>query len=120
MGGIQGTKGLLAEMSENLANRVKIYIDEIDFTGAFMNTAKISVKEAQSMFSDVIDRAALRKERTVMTRRGKTVAVVVPVEDYRILQRIEKEDREDVEDARRELQAYRRDGKSIPWERIKK
>jgi hypothetical protein len=50
-------------------------------------------------------------------RRGrKVVAAVVPIEDLRLLQRLE--DEEDILDARTALREARRKG-SIPWEKVK-
>lgn len=43
----------------------------------------------------------------------------MPVEDFEKLSRIEQEEIEDIRDAEKELRAWKRDGKSIPWERIK-
>ena len=44
-----------------------------------MNT--LSTAEARDQFSDVINRAAYGKERVVLTRRGKALVAVVPIED---------------------------------------
>jgi prevent-host-death family protein len=75
--------------------------------------AKISTVEARGRFSDIINRAAFGKERVVLTRRGKELAAVVPIEDMKFLE--ELEDRLDVEAAR---QALKEEG-TIPWEKVK-
>ncbi len=41
----------------------------------------ISTKEARNQFSTVINQAAFGKERIVLTRRGKAIAAIVPIED---------------------------------------
>jgi prevent-host-death family protein len=58
----------------------------------------LSTAEARDRFSDVINRAAYGKERMVVTRRGKALVAVVPIEDVEWLR--ELEDRIDLEDAR--------------------
>ena len=42
---------------------------------------KMTTVEARDHFSDLINRAAYGKERIILTRRGKALAAVVPVED---------------------------------------
>lgn len=75
--------------------------------------AKASATKSPSRFSTMVDRAAVRKERVVITRRGKKVAAVVPIEDVTLLETIE--DLMDLEDAR---QALKEPG-AIPWDRVK-
>jgi prevent-host-death family protein len=74
---------------------------------------KVSTVEARERFSDIINRAAYGKERVVLTRRGKELAAVVPIEDMKLLE--ELEDLMDLEAAR---QALKEEG-TIPWERVK-
>jgi prevent-host-death family protein len=74
---------------------------------------KVSTVEARERFSDIINRAAFGKERVVLTRRGKELAAVVPIEDMKLLE--ELENRLDVEAAR---QALKEEG-TIPWEKVK-
>jgi prevent-host-death family protein len=62
---------------------------------------EISTVEARDQFSEIVNKAAYGKERTIVTRRGKALAALIPIEDLRILEEIE--DRKDVEDARRIL-----------------
>jgi PHD/YefM family antitoxin component YafN of YafNO toxin-antitoxin module len=68
---------------------------------------------------EVLERASVLKERVVLMRGGKRVAVVVPVEDLALLEALE--DRLDLEDAKRaEAEARRKGEKPIPWERVRK
>ncbi len=51
--------------------------------------AKIAVIDARKDLADVLNRAAYGKERVVLTRRGKDVAAIVPIDDLNILEAIE-------------------------------
>lgn len=57
----------------------------------------MSASHAREVFAELVNRTAYGKERVVLTRRGKRVAVLVPVEDLRLLE--EMEDRLDVKAA---------------------
>jgi prevent-host-death family protein len=73
----------------------------------------LNVSKAREEFPDVVNRAAYGKERTIVSRRGKELAAVIPIEDLRLLERLAREemDRQDIADARAAL-AER--GKNIP------
>lgn len=77
----------------------------------------LSTVQARGNFSDVVNRSAYGKERVVLTRRGKGVAAVVPIEDLRLLEAIE--DRLDLEDIEKAL-ANPKNKKAIPWNKVKK
>jgi prevent-host-death family protein len=74
---------------------------------------RLTVSKAKSELVDIVNRAANAKERIVLSRRGKGIAAVVPIEDLRLLEVLTQEemDRQDIEDAR---QALAEGGKSIP------
>jgi len=74
---------------------------------------KVSTVEARDQLSTIINRAAFGKERVVLTRRGKELAAVVPIEDVKLLEDLE--DRLDLEAAR---EALKEEG-TIPWEKVK-
>ena len=80
---------------------------------------RLNVSKAREGFPEIVDRAAQRKERTILSRRGKDLAAVVPIEDLRVLERLarEEEDRLDLEDARA---ALAEPGENIPLKRLKK
>jgi prevent-host-death family protein len=59
------------------------------------------ISEARESFSSTVNRVAYGGERVVLTRHGKRVAAVVPVEDLELLESLE--DAVDVEEARRIL-----------------
>lgn len=79
--------------------------------------ASITAARARGHLADVINTVAYAKERVVLTRRGKRVAAVIPVEDLDVLERIE--DEIDLNVARKALADVRKHG-TIPWERIKR
>lgn len=80
---------------------------------------RMSIKKALSDFDGLIERKLDENERIALTRGGKTVAVVVSVEDFNKLRAVEREELEDIRDAERELRNWKRGGKTIPWEQIK-
>lgn len=47
--------------------------------------ANLSTVEARSQFADLINRVAYGKERVILTRRGKALVAVVPIEQIQIL-----------------------------------
>lgn len=77
--------------------------------------SSVSTANARNNFSDVINRAGYGKERVILTRRGKPVAAVVPIEDIEFLE--ELEDHADLEAARK---ALAEGGPAIPWEEAKR
>jgi len=77
---------------------------------------QISTVEARDQFSTVINRAAFGKERVVLTRRGKEIAAVVPMEDVRILE--ELKDHPDLADTRSAL-AEAKKKRTVPRKKLK-
>jgi prevent-host-death family protein len=77
----------------------------------------VTTVKARESFSEVINRSAYGKERIVLTRRGKKVAAVVPVEDLNLLEALE--DRLDLEAIEQAL-ADPENKKGIPWDQVKK
>jgi len=77
----------------------------------------LSTVKARENFSDLVNRSAYGKERVVLTRRGKGVAAVVPIEDLNLLEAIE--DRLDLEDIEKAL-ADPENRRAIPWAKVKK
>jgi prevent-host-death family protein len=75
--------------------------------------ARISTSAARQKFSEIVSRAEYAGERTVLHRRKKPVAAVVPIEDLELLERCEDEmDLKAAKKARKE--------KVHPWEKVKK
>lgn len=77
---------------------------------------KVAASDARNHLAELINRAAYRGERTVIRRRGRELAAVVPVEDLRILE--ELEDATDRLAARKALADVKKHG-TIPWETVK-
>ncbi|NED96870.1 type II toxin-antitoxin system Phd/YefM family antitoxin [Phytoactinopolyspora alkaliphila] len=81
---------------------------------AASNASVSSVRELRDSLADVIDRA-LRDEITVVQRRGKEVAAVVPIEYLREYQRLEEERVAAILDER---MAAVREGEGVPLEDV--
>jgi prevent-host-death family protein len=79
---------------------------------SYMNR-KFSASTARSQFADIVSRAEYRGERTIVHKRNKPVAAVVPIEDLELIERYEDEvDRQLIRKARKE--------KFTGWEQVKK
>ena len=79
---------------------------------SYMSKA-VSTSAARAQFADLVNRAEYAGERTVVHRRRKPVAAVVPIEDLELIERYEDElDVRLIRKARKE--------KTIPWEKVKK
>lgn len=78
--------------------------------------SNMSAADARDHFSEVLNRASYGKERIVLTRRGKDVVAVVPMEDLELLE--ELENRIDLEDARVSLKESRAEG-TVAWDKLK-
>ena len=53
--------------------------------------AEISATEARKDFARIVDAAYAKSERVVLTRNGRPVAAVVPIEDLEALEAYEEE-----------------------------
>ena len=78
---------------------------------------QVNTVNARAQFSEIINRAAFGKERVTLTRRGKEIVAVVPIEDVKLLEALE--DKIDLEEARAALAEAKKKG-TLPWEKIKK
>lgn len=74
------------------------------------------ISEAREALSTTVNRVAFGGERVVLTRHGKRVAAVVPIEDLELLESLE--DAGDLDDVRAALsEPANRD--RIPWKELK-
>ena len=75
------------------------------------------ISEARKEFATIINKVAFGGERVRLTRHGKAVAAVVPIEELEFL-----EDLEDAIDAElaREALADPANANPIPWEEVKR
>lgn len=74
------------------------------------------ISEARESFSTTVNRVAFGGERVVLTRHGKRVAAVVPIEDLELIESLE--DASDLDEVRAVLNdpANR---ERIAWEELK-
>jgi len=81
----------------------------------YKTMTRLNVSKAREEFPEVVNRAAYGKERTIVSRRGKDLAAVIPMDDLRLLERLAREemDRIDLEDARAALKEAEEKG-TIP------
>ena len=80
---------------------------------------RLNVSQARNRFPEILKQAVQKKERVIVSRGGKDLAAVIPIEDLRRLERLarqEEEDRQDINDAR---DALAEAGENIAWEKIK-
>lgn len=61
----------------------------------------ITTADARREFGEILNRVAYGKERITVTRRGKELAVVIPIEDIQLLE--ELEDQADIRAAKKAL-----------------
>ncbi len=80
---------------------------------------RTSIAEMRNNTADIINRVAYGGERVILERRGKPVAVIIPVEEYEFLERIIAE-REDAMDLAAIKASRRERGKSVPLEQVKR
>jgi len=75
---------------------------------------KVGARQARTKFGDMLNQAAYGKDRIVVTKNGKDVAALVPIEDLEMIEALE--DRLDVAEARKILA----NPKLQNWEDFKK
>ena len=74
------------------------------------------ISEARESFSTTINRVTFGGERVVLTRHGKRVAAVVPIEDLELIEALE--DARDLDDVRAAL-ADPGNRERIAWDDLK-
>ena len=80
-------------------------------------TDTLNSTNARENLSEVLNRVAYAKDRVRITRRGKAIAAVVPIEDLELIERLE--DQIEIREAEKALADARKHG-TIPWEEAKK
>ena len=73
---------------------------------------RLNVSKAREEFPEIVNRAAYGNERTIVSRRGKDLAAVIPMDDLPLLERLalEEMDRLDLGDARAALAEAEKQG----------
>lgn len=80
-------------------------------------TGHVSVSEARETFADLVNRVAYRNERVLVTRRGRPIAAIVPIEQVEFLERAEDEyDLRMADEAIKELEHT----PATPWGQVKR
>lgn len=76
----------------------------------------VTVADARSDLAELLNRVAYGKERLVITRHGREVAAIVPVEDLKLVDRLRRfVSRRDVSHALKQLD----EGKSSSWDQLR-
>ena len=81
----------------------------------------VTSEEARLGLGELINRVLYRNERLRVTRRGKPVMALVPIEDLELLEKVldALEDELDLPVIKERLRNFEQTGESIPWEQIK-
>lgn len=75
----------------------------------------VSVSEARQDFAELVNRVAYRGERVLVSRRGRPIAAIVPIEDVEFIERME--DELDLK-AAMEAVADPENAVPIPWDQV--
>lgn len=87
----------------------------------------ITVTEARKNFSDIVNNVGFNDETQIITRNGKQIVAIIPIEELRWAD--EMEERKDIQDAKKAMAEIETNGvidmkkvkeKCTPWEDIKK
>jgi len=81
----------------------------------------VTSEDVRDSLGELINRVKYRHERMKVTRRGKPVAAIIPLEDLELLEQILEavEDERDLPTIRERLKHYEETGEGIPWKKIK-
>ena len=81
-----------------------------------MTTSSINTVDAKEQFIDLVNRVAHNKEHIILTRRGKEIVALVPVEDLKLLS-----DTQDKYDLREAIDALKeaRDSNALTLEQLR-
>lgn len=79
--------------------------------------ANVPFSEARTHLTDIVNEVAYGGERIILTRKGKQLVAIIPLEDLRALEAIEN--KIDLEDAKKALRDVEKHG-AISWEDTKR
>jgi prevent-host-death family protein len=77
----------------------------------------LNTTDAREKLAEILNRVAYAKDRVRITRRGKEIAAVIPIEDLEFIERLE--DEMDLQEAEKALVEAREKG-TVPLEEIRK
>ncbi|MCP4757527.1 MAG: type II toxin-antitoxin system Phd/YefM family antitoxin [Proteobacteria bacterium] len=75
----------------------------------------VTISDVKNRLSEIANQVAYGKDRIIVTRKGKSLMALVPLEDIETIKQLEN--RFDLEEARKILAD---DQESVPWEEVKK
>ena len=83
-----------------------------------MMTSDVTFTEIRANFRNAVDRTAYRGERFVIRKRGRAVAVLMPIDDLELLKLLE--DQMDVQEAKVVLaEMNAKENRLVSWDRAK-
>jgi len=68
-------------------------------------TRTVSISDAKSRLSELVGRTMYAGDSIIVERHGKAVAVIIPIEDYRELEKTKHEQPSAAQDRRQEVMA---------------
>jgi mRNA interferase RelE/StbE len=80
----------------NVYNTSKVYNDRTDLEEFIMT--RVAASDLRKDISEILNRVAYQGERVILQRNGKDTAVIIPLDDFALLETLE--DQVDLEDAR--------------------
>jgi prevent-host-death family protein len=81
-------------------------------------TNAIAISDLRDDQADVINRVAYRHERFVLTKHGRPVAALIPLDDMKLLEALE--DRVDLESIAEARNDPENAGEPVAWEDVKR
>jgi prevent-host-death family protein len=83
--------------------------------------ATVTSEEVRLNLGELINRVLYRSERVRVTRRGKPVMALVPLEDLEFMENVldALEDELDLPIIKQRLKEFEETGEGIPWEQVK-
>lgn len=81
-----------------------------------MSHIEIPVTEARNGFADLVNKVAYTKERFSLMRKNKAMAVLVPIEDLELLEKLE--DHFDIKEIEKALLEIETEG-TVSWATLK-
>ena len=84
-------------------------------------SATVTSEEVRLNLGELINRVLYRNERVRVTRRGKPVMAMVPLEDLEFMEKVldALEDEIDLPVIKERLQSFEQTGEGIPWKQVK-